>query len=181
MGAEAFDMILVGTSLNEAIRDAADEDLYMNGHDPYTGTIGQKSGAVLLKQKPGAKFPRSSTRMYDPKYSDPYPVTTTSTTKVITALWHAEEFAFRRSNLTNPEFTRWNGFDKKAIKRGEEAFDLLDRIFVNLSGAARATDKWSTDVLAFEVPKKDAAEVKAKRGRKGTHDKVWAVLGLAAS
>lgn len=83
-------------------------------------------------------------------------------------IWQFEEWSYR-----NDEYNR-NGGRRPGPNPVPEAW----RSFIKKAYPIYR-DKWGPAVVV-ELRDTEAAKVKARRGRKGTHDRVWVAMGLAS-
>jgi hypothetical protein len=161
MGAQGFVLFVHGKDLQEAVRKAADQDRWEYGHDAYSGTIGQKSGAVEFTPK---RMPRGQTvtpRPYmsipadDPGQPQPY---------------------VRSGAMVLSDLIELGFYDEEKRKKLEALFG--ERETERLLSIAE--DKWSQSVAAIKLSGSALAREKKRLGIDGTHQKVWLVVGSAA-
>lgn len=83
-----------------------------------------------------------------------------SVSSLMNLIWEYQEWGWREEPRgANPVPESWRDF----VKRVAEIYD----------------DKWGP-AAAIEITGAKAAEIKARRGRKGTRDRVWLVMGMAS-
>ncbi len=170
MGSYNFDTLIHGKTLNDAFRSAAEEDRYEFGHDPYSGTIGQKNGAVLIRN---VKMPRArKTGNGYAKNHDLYHEYLRSPESVLADLiWNASV-----DERLSDDW--WSTGDRKRIERDRKELEK----YVPRSEwprLASCMSKWENPA-AIELTGAALAKAKKRLHIDGTHQKVWLVLGWAA-
>lgn len=152
MGADQFSDIGLGKDANEAFRRIVEDARYMYGHGGYTGTIAEKDGFVNLGQL-GRDY----------------------VNKVEGFIFDVQMASYDEWDEKTKRYVVDQKKKQRAINKVPEAIraQVLKAIPIH-------DDKWGPAVC-FEVVGTKAAEIKARHGRKGTHDKVFIFLGMASS
>jgi hypothetical protein len=161
MGGYRFTMFVHGKELGEAVRAAAEQDRWDYGNDPYTGSIGQKSGAVEFSVK---RMPRG-------KKITPKPF------NYLEADHPSQPKPYIRSGArVLADLIEMAAYDEKACKKLSDFMDEreVERL-IEVSD-----DKWG-GVAAVPVTGSALVQEKKRLGIDGTHQKVWIVAGTAAS
>jgi hypothetical protein len=151
MGAYDFTTTALGKTADAAFDRAVRDAQYEYGHGGYTGSIAEKHSFIVAPTPKGTSADRLLAKTYD--------------AHVALEAEAGGQYA--------PKAT--------AAQRKALAYlrDKLGRIADRWIEAAEG-DKWGP-AAAIEVTGKRAAEIKAREGRKGTHDKVWIFTGYASS
>jgi len=170
MGAADFSTTALGKTAEDAFSTAIHEAAYEYGHGGYTGTIAEKGGDGFIQFTVKAR-----TNPYD----------------VQNKLWDAQ-VALDYEQDPKSEWTR----KPTAAERNALAW-LRDRVsfapakptrggygYAPRPDAATAlieasNNKWGA-CACIEITGARAAKIKAERGRKGTHDKVFLFFGSAS-
>ncbi|HUW00751.1 MAG TPA: hypothetical protein VMW08_00225 [Acidimicrobiales bacterium] len=151
MGAYDFTTTSLGKTAEQAFDRAVRDAQYEYGHGGYTGSIAEKHDFVLVATPKGTSAERLLAKTYDA---------------------HAA--------LEAEAGTEWA---RKATAKERKALAYLREKLGHQADRwieAAEGDKWGP-AAAIEVTGKRAAEIKARAGRKGTHDKVFTFTGYASS
>lgn len=156
MGAHGFWELIAGKDLQSAINLAIKEDRFNYGHDPYTGTLSQKSGAVEVK---ATKMPRAKKVKYQTGYGDQ----------------RGEE------TRTIPAYSVLGDL---MIEAGYEGGKVVEKLCAYVPEAERylsiMDDKWADNVVAVELTGTAKKAAKERMGLEGTHNRIWVAAGTAA-
>lgn len=151
MGADHFTTIALGKTVSEAFSKAQRDAAYEYGHGGYTGTIAEKDGFVTITVPKGTTAEKLIAKGHE-------------------AAWAWEQAKYREGY--KPKATERAAWKYLVAKLGEYDAER----FMELAHG----DKWGP-ALALEVTGARAVEIKARSGRKGTHDKVFIFTGYASS
>lgn len=172
MGACDFSTTALGKTAEDAFRKAREEAAWEHGHGGYTGTIAEKGDFVQFGLKPrtdpykvrdaiaGASYALANERAErggeEPWYGD-------HAADRQALKWLRERVVPKPAGTPNP---RGWGYSRRPVGTAEAMIDAWD-------------DKWGPAVCV-EVTGTRATKIKERRGRKGTHDKVFLFFGMAS-
>jgi len=174
MGAADFTTIAVGKTPGLAFNAAIEDALYDYGHAGYTGTIAEKGGDgfVMFAIKPRTNPLDVRSKLWDAQVALSYEQDPTSeyVRKPKAAERNALSWLRERVSLAPVKRENRYGSDFGYSSRPRDAA-------ASLIEAADA--KWGA-CACIEITGARAAKIKAERGRKGTHDKVFLFFGTAS-
>lgn len=151
MGADHFTDIATGKTVSDAFNKARRDAAYEYGHGGYTGSIAEKGDYSLITVPKGT----TAERLIEKGHA---------------AAWAWEQARYNEGY--KPKAAEKAAWKYLVAKLGERTADA----FMELAHG----DKWGP-ALALEITGARAVEIKARSGRKGTHDKVFIFTGYASS
>jgi len=171
MGAADFTTIALGKTANEAFSAAIEDALYDYGHAGYTGTIAEKGGDgfVQFNVKTRTNPTEVQGKLWDAQVALSYEKDPTSEWVCKPNAAQRNALAWLRDRISLTPVPRRSRYDYAPARPRDAAAALIQA----------ADDKWGACVC-IEVTGTRAAKIKADRGRKGTHDKVFVFFGTAS-
>ena len=167
MGATTFDTYALGKTAKEAFGNAVDSALYSYGHDGYTGSICEKPGFVIFTIPPGV---RCSARRFVDLVGDAEHMSESSylegRLQCCKTVSEKRKIEARIRKEERMKAAWWRKINPKLVPVIQRAMPVY-------------RSKWD-ECIAIEVNGKDAATIKERSGRKGTHDKVFLFAGWAS-
>jgi hypothetical protein len=167
MGATTFSSVALGKTPTEAFHNAVETARWEHGNLGYTGSVCEKPGFVLFQIPKGTRC---------------------SAYKFIGLVGDAEEMSESEYLKDSLQYAR-SATEKRKLEaqiRKEERKSAAWWKKLNPALAAEVKraapvyhDKWEACV-AVEVTGTEAAKIKVRNGRKGTHDKVFLFAGYAS-